>query len=116
MAFIGADRVSRKMIITVFDKIAPILLYLIIIVYTNTIFNNSFKSGNFPAIWKDVDLTSTYKIHTMNNRPISMLPFLAKVLERLVQEQLNSFICKHNIFNSLQSDLVTVLYCSYQSH
>ena len=55
----------------------------------STIFNISFASGVYPLVWKFAVVTPIYKNkgsrqHTTNYRPISLLPSLSKVCERVV--------------------------------
>ena len=95
---VGADDVSRKMIIPILDIICPILTSML---------NFSIDSCEFPSAWKEAQIIPLPKKNnpTCDNdyRPISILPFLSKVLERLVQSQLTYFLSKNNLLNPLQS-------------
>ncbi len=44
-----------------------------------------------------------------NDRPISVLPFISKVLEKIVLFQLQSFLAVNNLFEHFQSALLRVL-------
>ena len=74
--------------------------------YITTLFNTSLSTGRFPATWKHVIVTPLLKKAGLdefvpkNYRPVSNLPFLSKVLERIVHHQLIS----HLVRNDLQPD------------
>ena len=59
-------------------------------------FNSSINLGTYPNNMKLADVTPTYKKggHTNkeNYRPVSILPVLSKVYERLLNNQMHSFI------------------------
>lgn len=69
--------------------------------------NDSLMSGVFPSILKQSTVipirkvAGTVKINEF--RPINMLPCFEKLLEKVVFEQLNEFIEKHNIISNNQS-------------
>ncbi len=85
-----------------YDGISNILLKSIIdeIKYPLTIiFNNSLKEGVFPDKMKLAEVIPLYKSKgqkdIMNNyRPVSLLPVISKVLEKLVHKRISSFIQK----------------------
>ena len=95
---VGSDSISRAMYIPVLDTILPVL---------TKIFNISVSFGVFHTDWKDAQIIPLPKKPNPNSfsdyRPISILPFLSKVLERLVYIQLNQYLCKNELFNPLQS-------------
>jgi hypothetical protein len=57
-----------------------------------TIFNESFRSCCFPQIWKNAIVTPMFKrgdiFNMANYWPISILPIISKVIEKLVAMQL----------------------------
>jgi hypothetical protein len=64
------------------------------------IFNRSFQSGIFP---NNLKKTKVFPIHkadskmtTSNYRPISILPIISKILERLMHKRLVNFFEKHD--------------------
>ena len=65
------------------------------------IFNLSFTSGVFPEPYKIAKILPIYKtgdiFSPVNYRPISLLPALSKILEKLVSSRLTCFIDKYNI-------------------
>lgn len=95
---LGTDNISRAMIMPILDILLPTITFL---------FNNSLSSGIFPHIWKEAFIIPLPKknIPTVfsDYRPISILPFLSKALEKLVHQQLNLFLSKNNLLNPLQS-------------
>ena len=59
------------------------------------IFNSFFLSGTFPNKMKLAEIIPVYK-KSDNYRPILLLPFLSKLLGRLVYNRLASFLNKHS--------------------
>ena len=64
------------------------------------LFNNSLASGWFPKDWKIAEVVAHPKQgdheEACNNRPISLLPVLSKVLERIANNQLVHFLTSNN--------------------
>ena len=91
------DDLNKKM----FDRI----LDLIITPITNII-NMSFQSGVFPKAMKTAKVTAIFKSgdHRLasNYRPISILPVLSKVIEKIVNNKLVSFLFSRNLITSCQ--------------
>ena len=73
------------------------------------IVNTSLLSGVFPqalktAVVKPLLKKSNLDTSQLNNyRPISNLPFLSKIIEKAVSQQLNKFLEQNNSFNIFQS-------------
>ena len=67
-------------------------------------FNNSIKLSTFPEILKHADITPLYKKGKKdikrNYRPVSILPYLSKILEKCMFEQMSQFF--ENIFSKYQ--------------
>ena len=63
--------------------------------------NESMSIGVFPDHIKLAMITPVYmggsKLDISNYRPVSVLPLLSKVLEKIVQVRLKKFLNKHNI-------------------
>jgi len=80
--------------------LAPFLTFL---------FNQSLSLGSVPAILKAAYITPRLKKPDLDTsdvksyRPISNLPVLSKVLERLVAKQLLSYLDEHKLLPELQS-------------
>ena len=69
--------------------------------------NNSFKSNTFARVWKFAEVTCVPKDgdagNPCNNRPISLLPVLSKVNERLAHRQFVTFLDNNNKLSQFQS-------------
>lgn len=95
---VGSDGISRGMIIPLLDIITP--------VFTNIV-NYSLSSTSFPSAWKNALIIPLPKKSCPSSlsdyRPISILPFLSKVLEKIVHKQLNDHLCSNNLLSSFQS-------------
>ncbi|CAK1588724.1 unnamed protein product [Parnassius mnemosyne] len=95
---VGCDNISRRMILFILDHILPVISHII---------NFSLDSGDFPSLWRQAYVIPLQRITnpTLPNhfRPISILPFLSKVLEACVHKQLSQFISCHNLLSPLQS-------------
>ena len=79
-------------------EIGPTLTYL---------FNKSMKTGKFPNPWKTAKIVPLHKNGDKsspgNFRPISILPCVSKILERVVQHQLLDYMHKNDILCREQS-------------
>ena len=71
------------------------------------VFNLSPTHCTFPDIWKSARITPLYKEgphdNCSNYRPISVLPILSKMLERLVHNQVYHYIDHNNMLNECQA-------------
>lgn len=71
------------------------------------VINFSLLSGCFPEAWKRakvVPLAKKSHVQSLNDlRPISLLPIMSKALEKVVFQQLTSYINKNGILPSIQS-------------
>ena len=85
----GSDGINRKMILLLLNTILPVLSH---------IFNFSLSSGEFPSAWRKAHVLPIPKVKNpesfSNYRPICILPFLSKVLERIVHSQLYGYLYK----------------------
>lgn len=99
---VGSDGISRKMVIPIIDLLIPII---------KSIFNFSISSGSFPTAWKEAQVTPLPKKLNpscfSDYRPISILPFLSKVFERILNRQFSLFLSRKNLFNPFQSGFRT---------
>lgn len=72
-----------------------------------SIINNSIISSTYPTLWKTAVIKPLPKLSDPKDlkdlRPISILPFLSKVLEKVVYQQVLEFCDANNIFPDLQS-------------
>ncbi len=71
-----------------------------------TIFNKSFENGTVPDIMKIAKVIPVYKSKDpkqfTNYRPISLLPTLSKILEKVVYKRLYEYLIKKNILYNSQ--------------
>ncbi len=73
------------------------------------IINKSLLRGNFTTAFKQARVTPLLKKPTLNTshlenyRPVSLLPFIAKMRERVVFNQLSSFLSEHNLLDAYRS-------------
>ena len=72
------------------------------------LFNKSLLEGRFPSSWKEARVTAIFKkkgsaSHATNYRPISLLPCLSKVLERLVFKRIYQHISDNGLLSECQS-------------
>ena len=93
------------------DKIPIKLLKMCALLIANPLsklFNKSLESGKFPAVWKKACVTPIYKnkgssSDPTNYRPISLLPNLSKILEKLVFNQIYQHLMENNLITEKQS-------------
>ena len=94
----GLDKLSSRLIRECADLISP---------YITTIFNCCLTTGIFPDDWKLAKVTPIFKQgdrSDMNNyRPISVISAIAKVFERIIYNQLSSYLSENNILSQYQS-------------
>ena len=74
--------------------------------YITCIINTSLVTGRFPKAWKHamvVPLLKNGDPNCVNNyRPISLLPVISKVLERIVANQITSYLESNKLFSNSQ--------------
>ena len=96
-ASVGRDGISVKMIQTSRSAIAAPLC---------NIFNCSIAAGSFPSAWKTGLVVPIYKkgehSNVSNYRPITILPVISRLFERIVIKSLSSHLDKHNIIANNQ--------------
>ena len=93
----GLDGISAKLLRYSAYIIAP---------YLTKIFNLSLRCGSFPDIWKKGRVTPIFKsgdpTSSNNYRPITILPTLSKLLERIVHHQVYNYLQEHKLLASQQ--------------
>ena len=74
------------------------------------LFNFSLSSRSVPHIWKQANVTPVHKKNdpsdVSNNRPISLLSTVSKVLEKIVHKYLFNFFRDNNVITPFQSGFV----------
>ena len=92
----GADGVCIRVLLLSFDAIGPILLHVV----------NNCLSCDFPDSWKHSLVHPIFKSGNpdivSNYRPISIVPTIAKVVERVVQRQLAAYMSDNHLLSSSQ--------------
>lgn len=94
------DPLPTKLLKQVFSCLASDILNIV---------NTSLLSGTFPSCLKHALVTPLLKKHTLDPlacesyRPISNLPFLCKILEKVVYKQLYSYLSHNTLFDAYQS-------------
>ena len=96
--FHGFDNISVRMVkMCEMSIVKPLTL----------IFKNSLNEGVFPLYWKKANITPIHKKGDKNNiknyRPISVLPVCGKLFERVIFDNLYTFLENNNILNVNQS-------------
>ena len=94
----GLDGISTGLLKKAGSIIVPSLTY---------IFNLTIRTGIFPEDWKIAKVTPIYKDDKKcipdNYRPISVLPAVTKLIERIVFNQFYDYLTKHNLLADTQS-------------
>ena len=94
----GIDKIPIRVIKDCLPSILPSL---------TSITNATFESDTFPVAWKTAEVTPIPKVgdHEIpnNNRPISLLPVLSKVCERVAHDQFMSYLLSNGRLSSKQS-------------
>ncbi len=74
--------------------------------YLTFTINTSLTTGVFPQVWKHALVIPLFKKgdqESVNNyRPISLLPVLSKIVEKIVSNQLSDFLLNHNLLSDSQ--------------
>ena len=93
----GADDIGSKLLQMVAFGICQSL---------TSLFNSSLRSGQVPEEWKAANITPVPKKgnndHVSNFRPVSVLPEVGKVFERVVHNQLYSYLQEHKMLDLAQ--------------
>ena len=110
----GTDELPVSILISLKHVLSPILCYL---------FNKSIKIGVFPDCLKIAKVLPLFKggiaSDPSNYRPISILPAISKVFEKLIFNRLSSFFNQFGIINNnqygfqkgLSTELATTKFC-----
>lgn len=81
-----------------------------ILPYITHIFNSIVTTSTFPTNWKYAKVLPIPKAGR-DFRPIAILPFLSKVFERLIYDQMNMFISDNGLLTDKQSGFRSGLSC-----
>ena len=91
------DHIDARLLITATEFISEPLSHIINLSLSQGIFPDALKIGKILPIFKK---GSPYSIN--NYRPISILPQISKIFEKIINKQLISFLNKYNILNKHQ--------------
>ena len=93
----GADGITIGMIRTTFSVVGPHILHVV---------NSCITRCELPTSWRAASVVPLHKggnVHDPSNyRPISILPVLSKLCERVVCSQLMAYLLSHNLLCSEQ--------------
>ena len=84
-----------------------------IITFLLHVLNSSLTSGTFPSAFKQARVRPLLKKPSLNPavlqnyRPVSLLPFFSKTIERAVSNQLSNFLTQNNLLDPHQSGFKT---------
>uniref|UniRef100_A0A3B3C1C6 Reverse transcriptase domain-containing protein n=1 Tax=Oryzias melastigma TaxID=30732 RepID=A0A3B3C1C6_ORYME len=98
------DPIPSSLLKTYYDSFEPELLNIV---------NYSLQTGVFPSAFKTAVVRPLLKKSNLdpnnlnNYRPVSNLPFLSKMIEKIVLIQLNEFLNENSIFEQYQSGFRT---------
>ena len=101
----GTDKISCKII----ELAAPVISDSLTL-----IFNQCMTLSCFPDEWKTAKVVPLYKNGQRNipgnYRPISVLPAISKIMERILYNQLYSYLTKFELLSDFHSLCITRLY------
>lgn len=104
---VGVDEISIKMIRMCFPAIISPITHIV---------NECLRLSIFPSVWKIAKIYPLNKVQPPSSfgdlRPLSILPVLSKVLERVMVEQLNNHVENNNILPKYQSGFRAGYSCS----
>lgn len=94
----GSDNITAKQLKIILEFSLPALTHII---------NFSLMTGTFPQTWQTAHVRPLPKsdnaLDPSDYRPISILPTLSKVLEKIVRKQIEEFLTKNNLLDNFQS-------------
>ena len=107
LIFFSTRDVSKD---TGLDGVGPRLLklsYGIIAKSLTVIANKCLTIGRFPSIWKQAKVSPLHKRGAKDElnsyRPISVLPYLSKLLEKFIQKHFVSYLDSFDLIHNSQS-------------
>ena len=92
------DKIPRKLLKLAADIVSPSLTH---------IFNESMRTGIFPSEWQLAKVSPIFrkgaKTDPNNYRPISVIPIVSKIFEKIIYNQLYAYLNNNNLLNNCQS-------------
>ena len=93
----GDDGVSIRLLKLCFDAIGDVILFIV---------NSCLAASDFPDIWKHSLVFPIFKsgdpTNPSNFRPISIIPAIAKLVERVVHRQLYGYLSTNHLLSETQ--------------
>lgn len=93
---VGCDGISAKLLIR-FSILVPLITFLI---------NKTFIDLKVPEVWKTSSIKALHKSgpknFLTNYRPISILPTISKIMEKIIYNKLYKFLTDNNLLSSAQ--------------
>ena len=99
----GVDGIDLNMLTLVLPHLSEYLTFIINTCLTNNVFPDTWKYSNIIPVPKKNNPTDMSHF-----RPISILPTISKIIEKIVSNQLNVFLTEKNILPVVQSALLHV--------
>ncbi len=96
----GCDAVPLRLLKEMVDVVGPSITSIVNCSLHNGVVPTGLKQAVIQPLLKKPNLDP---LELNNYRPISKLPCLAKILEKVVYSQLMSFLSRHEIFDKFQS-------------
>ncbi len=93
----GSDGITSRIVKAAGPSLFPVILHLVNLSIKTT-YPTPWKSGCITPIYKEGD-----KTNPSNYRPISIMPSVSKIKERVAPTQLYQYCTSHNIFSDRQS-------------
>ena len=94
----GLDNIPNKLLKIAAEVVAPSL---------TKIFIQSIITGIFPKEWKEARVSPLYKSgaknYRSNYRPISVIPTVSKIYEKIIYDQLYDYLNTYNLLTHCQS-------------
>lgn len=93
----GLDKVHASYIKDVVDVISGPFAYIVNLIFETGVFPKELKKSKTIPVFKKGDRTMI-----SNYRPISILPFFSKVVEKLLEQRLSNYLDQKNIITKRQ--------------
>lgn len=95
---VGCDGIGLSMLIRCCPCILPVIIHIV---------NSCIENGQFPGCWKTSHVLPLPKVSCPSElkhlRPISILPTLSKVIERILEDQIREHVLSCQILPAFQS-------------
>ena len=94
----GPDEISAQML-----QLCPCTISVIL----HLLYTKILNTGHFPTFWKIANVQPAHKKASRqsvkNYRPISLLPICSKIFEKIIFDQIYTFLNAHNLISDKQS-------------